>query len=160
MGKLWHSLIPPTTFHIDNSQYFQHVLVISLFLHSLLQDHLGVDLLSVLCFFIFHTLGVKTSILSLQKKNDISAVLLSVMSIDPLMELFIAIGLISGGLSVLLLLVNITARWWQPMSLMLALRRRKQADLNEFEDSLVYRDSARTATAMLQNSVLRNQTNK
>lgn len=111
-------------------------------------------------FFIFHTLGVKTSIHSLQKKNEISAVLLLVMSIDPLMELFIAIGLLSGGLSVLLLLVNITARWWQPMSLMLALRRRKQADLNEFEDSLVYRDSARTATAMLQNSVLRNQTNK
>ena len=95
-----------------------------------------------------------------RKKNEISAVLLSVMSIDPLMELFIAIGLISGGLSVLLLLVNITGRWWQPMSLMLALRRRKQEDLNEFEDSLVYRDSSRTAMAMLQNSVLKNQTNK
>lgn len=108
----------------------------------------------------FHTLGVKTRILSLQKKNEISVVLLSVMSIDPLMELFIAIGLISGRLSVLLLFVNITSRWWQPMSLMLALRRRKQADLNEFEDSSVYRDSSRTATAMLQNSVLKNQTNK
>lgn len=110
--------------------------------------------------FILNTLGVKTSILSLQKKNEISAVLLSVMSIDPLMELFIAIGLISGRLSVLLLLVNITARWWQPMSLMLALRRRSKADLNEFEDSLVYRDSSRTAMAMLENSVLKNQTNK
>lgn len=94
------------------------------------------------------------------EKNEISAVLLSVMSIDPLMELFIAIGLISGHLSVLLLLVNITARWWQPMSLMLALRRWSKADLNEFEGSLVYRDSSRTAMAMLENSVLKNQTNK
>lgn len=110
--------------------------------------------------FILNKLGVKTSILSLQKKNEISAVLSSVMSIDPLMKLFIAIGLISGHLSVLLLLVNITARWWQPMSLMLALGRRKQADLNEFEYSLVYRDSSRTAMAMLENSVLKNQTNK
>lgn len=82
------------------------------------------------------------------------------MSIDPLMELFIAIGLISGHLSVLLLLVNITARWWQPMSLMLALGRRKQADLNEFEDSLVYRDSSRIAMAVLENSVLKTQTKK
>lgn len=46
------------------------------------------------------------------------------------------------------------------MSLMLALGRRKQADLNEFEYSLVYRDSSRTAMAMLENSVLKNQTNK
>ena len=43
------------------------------------------------------------------------------------------------------------------MSLILAPRRQRQADLYEFQASLVYRASSRTAKAIQRNSVLKNK---
>jgi hypothetical protein len=43
---------------------------------------------------------------------------------------------------------KISARWWCHMSLISALERQRQMDFGEFEASLVYRESSRTAKAI------------
>ena len=50
--------------------------------------------------------------------------------------------------------------WWWHTPLIPALGKQRQVDLCEFEASLVYRASSRTATAILKNFVLKNQQNK
>jgi hypothetical protein len=49
--------------------------------------------------------------------------------------------------------MDIFNRWWWPMPLISALRRQRQVDLIEFEASLVYRVSSRTARATQRNPV-------
>ena len=52
------------------------------------------------------------------------------------------------------------ARQWRSISLIPALRRQRQADLCEFEVSLVYGVSSRTAGATQRNPVLKKIKNK